>query len=99
MNCYLIAAIDIEDKETYKLYEEAGVEVLSGWQNVELLAMDDNPFVLEGKAPGKRIVLVRFESEAKLKEWYYGDGYQSAAKIRQRSSHTAFLVGVHGFEG
>lgn len=99
MSCYLIAAIDIEDKDTYKLYEQAGVEVLSGWQNVELLAMDDAPFALEGSLPGKRVVMVRFESEEKLKEWYYGDGYQAAAKIRQKSSHTSFLIGVHGFQG
>lgn len=60
--------------------------------------MDDNPLLIEGQLPGKRMVMLRFESEESLKEWYYGDKYQAAAKIRQKSSHTAFLLGVHGFE-
>jgi len=98
MSCYLVAAIDIEDHETYRLYEQAGVEAMGGVENVELLAMDDNPIPLEGTLPGKRVVIVRFESEAKLKEWYHGDGYQAAARIRQKSSHTAFLMAVHGFD-
>lgn len=99
MSCYLIAAIDIEDEETYQHYLQAGGEAIAAWPGVELLAMDDNPFVLEGEAPAKRFVIVKFASEEDLKAYYYGEKYQAAAKIRQKSSHTTFLMGVHGWEG
>ncbi len=99
MSCYLLAAIDIEDSETYQLYLDAGTEAVANWPDAELLAMDDAPFVLEGTSPAKRIVMVKFGSEKDLKDYYYSDKYQAAAKIRQRSAHTPFLVGVHGYEG
>lgn len=98
MSCYLIAAIDIEDTETYKLYEQANMEMASVPQDLEFLAADENALLLEGGLPGKRIVLVKFASEEKLKEWYYSDAYQAAAKIRQKAARTSFIIGVHGFQ-
>ncbi|WP_340317872.1 DUF1330 domain-containing protein [Rhizorhabdus argentea] len=98
MSCYLIAAIDIADVETYKLYEQANIEMAKVPQDLEFLAADENVLLLEGKLPGKRVVMVKFDSEEKLKEWYYGAAYQAAAKIRQKAAHTSFVIGVHGFQ-
>lgn len=98
MSCYLIAAIDIADVETYKLYEQANIEMAKVPQDLEFLAADENVLLIEGKLPGKRVVMVKFDSEEKLKEWYYSDAYQAAAKIRQKAAHTSFIIGVHGFQ-
>ncbi len=98
MSCYLIAAIDIEDRETYGKYENAAAQVLAGRSDIELLAIDDSPFLLEGAMPGQRIVLLRFPSEEVFKEWYHGEGYQSAMQFRKLASKTAFLLGAKGIE-
>ena len=96
MSVYLIAAIDIEDRESYAKYEQAAFPTL-GPGAAEPLFVDDAPTLIEGTLPGKRRVGLRFADEAALNRWYHGDGYQTAMKHRLNASKTAFLLVAHGF--
>ena len=95
MSIYLIGAIDIEDKDAYAAYvEAAGASLVE--HAAEPLAVDDAPLLLEGNLPGRRIILMRFETEADMNAWYRSDAYQQAMKHRLAGAKTPFLVAIRG---
>jgi uncharacterized protein (DUF1330 family) len=51
-----------------------------------VLAVDDNPVVLEGAWPLPRTVLIRFETESEFYAWYHSPEYQRLMAIRQRAA-------------
>jgi len=96
MSFYAIVAIDITDREGYAEYEHLAGQILVNNPQIEVLAVDDNPRLLEGRLPGERIVLLKCNDEAELTRWYKGHEYQNTMKIRQRTADTAFFLTVEG---
>ena len=94
---YLIAAIDIADRESYQAYV---VEAVASFRAVggEALAISDSPLVLEGDNPGGRFVIIRFPSLKVLRDWYASERYTKARAIRHAHASTAFLLGVSGLD-
>ena len=82
---YFIAQIKIHDKEEYQKYLE-GFDVVFDQYNGTVLAVDDNPVVLEGIWPLPRTVVIRFETESDFYAWYNSAGYQDLIAIRQRAA-------------
>ena len=95
MVTYLLVAIDRHDLETYARYEQAGLASVAKF-GVQPLAVSDNLEVLEGVAPSKRFVLLRFNSKEALHEWYDSPEYQKALPLRQQSAETLFAVAFEG---
>lgn len=95
---FLFGAIDIDDRQTYSLYEQGANGSIAG-ANVQLVAVDDAPALIEGALPGQRIVCLRFEDEDALQAWYNSDAYQAAMKHRLSSAKTNFLIAVKGMPG
>ena len=94
MSCYFVARINIHDREKYKLYEEGFDQIFANYQG-KVVAVDDNPTVLEGKRQHSRLVLIRFPNKAEAKRWYDSAEYQALAQYRFEAS-TAEIVLVNG---
>lgn len=95
MAVFLLAAIDNINRDGYRAYEEGGFASVAKF-GVEPVAVSDDIKVLEGKAPGTRIVLMKFKDQAALDAWYNSPEYQGVIPIRQANSDTKFLVTFEG---
>jgi uncharacterized protein (DUF1330 family) len=94
MSCYFVANIRIHDPDTYQKYLDGYDAVFSKFEGT-VVAVDDQPRVLEGSWEGTRVVLIRFPSEAAALEWYNSDAYQEIVRYRHQAS-TADILLVHG---
>lgn len=92
MTAYVIAEVDVQDVEKYKLYADRapGVTLPSGGR---YLARAGTVEGLEGAPPKSRIVVIEFEDMAKARAFYYGRAYQEIIPLRQAASEgRMFLV-------
>ncbi len=94
MSYYMIAQIDIVDREGYQNYEAGFVEIFSRFEGT-MLAVNEQPKLLEGSWPYTRTVLISFPSEEDAMAWYQSDDYQALAQHRFNSS-SANIIGVTG---
>ena len=93
---YIIAQIDIQDREKYAQYEAGFMDVFTSYKG-KLLSVDENVSLLEGQWPATRTVLIEFPSKEEALAWYESDEYQSLAKHRFAAS-SADIVIVSGIE-
>lgn len=91
----LIAAFTIRDVETYRVYEKGFFPLLKK-HGGSFITFDDAPITLEGTAPGKRVVLFSFPSEAAARRWYEDPEYQQLSEHRRAATEASFLAMVHG---
>lgn len=95
MTVYIVGHIDITDRETYAGYEAGFREIFERYDG-EVLAVDDDSMMLEGKKRHTRSVIVRFPERAAALAWFHSEAYQELAAIRWRSS-TAEINLIEGF--
>ncbi|SVB12877.1 uncharacterized protein METZ01_LOCUS165731 [marine metagenome] len=93
---YIIAQIDIQDREKYAQYEAGFMDVFTSYKG-KLLSVDENVSLLEGQWPATRTVLIEFPSKEEALAWYESEEYQSLAKHRFAAS-SADIVIVSGIE-
>lgn len=91
MNAYFVAQISITDPEGYEVYLEGFDDVFSKFGG-RVLAVDDNPTVLEGAWHYSRIVLIQFPDERELRRWYDSPDYQQLIRLRQKASRADILM-------
>jgi uncharacterized protein (DUF1330 family) len=91
MSVYFIALVDIADREQFSLYEQGFMEIFARYGGT-ILAVDDNPNVLEGAWPHTRTVLMSFPSTEDLERWYRSPEYQSIARHRFAASRADVVV-------
>lgn len=87
MAVYLIAQIDIRDREEYAKYQEGFPEAFLRHEG-ELLVVSEDALVVEGEWPYTRTVLIRFPSAEAARRWYESPGYQAIAQHRFRGART-----------
>ncbi len=63
MSVYLVAQINIHDRDRYAQYEAGFMDVFAQYGG-EILAIDEAPAVLEGQWSCTRTVLIRFADDA-----------------------------------
>lgn len=97
MTAYLIGAIDIEDEEVYAAYLEGARPLLYDY-DVEYLAVDRDPLVLEGNCPARRMFVISFGSLEELQAFHGSEAYRKVATYRHKSGRTHFLIGLRGLE-
>lgn len=91
MSVYVIAAMDIHDREQYEKYSARNVGLLlSG--GCEILAVDDAPVVLEGESPASRMVILKFAHADDVSKWHQSPEYAAIRPIRQASTDTKFCI-------
>jgi uncharacterized protein (DUF1330 family) len=91
MSCYFIAQINVKDPTVYQKYLDGFDDVLNDYEG-EVVSVDDDVAVLEGKWPFKRTVIIRFVDEAEAKRWYESDEYKAIMKFRRRASHSNIIL-------
>jgi uncharacterized protein (DUF1330 family) len=83
---YLIADIEITDQDMYDEYGKvvpATIEKYGG----EYIIRGGTAEALEGDWNPKRIVVLKFESLDKAKEWYNSEEYQAILRLRTNASN------------
>ena len=91
MSVYLIANLNINDRERYAQYE-AGFMDIFNQHNGKLLAVDENQEILEGDYDCTRTVIVEFPSHDDAKAWYESEAYQELAAHRWASSDGSVIL-------
>jgi uncharacterized protein (DUF1330 family) len=91
MSGYIIALIEIHDRDEYKKYQEGFWEIFSQY-NAEILVVEEAPTVLEGDWPYTRTVVIRFSDENEAKRWYESERYQTLAQHRFRAAKTNLIL-------
>ncbi|MEO2177281.1 MAG: DUF1330 domain-containing protein [bacterium] len=91
MSHYLVAQIDIVDRDEYSKYEAGFLDIFSKYEG-KMLAVDEQPNLLEGNWPFTRTVLVEFPSSEAALDWYQSDEYQNLAKHRFASSSANIVM-------
>ncbi len=91
MSVYLVANIEIHDRDEYGVYEAGFLEIFQRYQG-KLLAVDEDQRTLEGDWPYTRTVLVEFPSEEEARRWYHSSDYQALAVHRWAASRAAISI-------
>jgi uncharacterized protein (DUF1330 family) len=91
MPAYVIVDIDIVDPVGYEQYKNlagATVEKYGG----KYIVRGGKSEVLEGDWRPNRIVILRFDSIARAKEWLNSSEYREPRKMRHRTARTNMTV-------
>ncbi len=96
MSVYLIAEIGIDDRDEYSKYEAGFMNIFSRFSG-SVLAVEEEPEILEGDWPHTRTVIIQFPSRKDALEWYRSAEYQELAKHRFKSS-AANIALIKGFD-
>lgn len=91
MNSYFIALIDIHDPSKYDQYLAGYDKVFSKFKG-KVVAVEDNPRVLEGTWPAGRTVMIKFPNDYELRKWYDSEEYQNLAKYRKEASVASIAI-------
>lgn len=94
MACYLVAQINVRDREGYKQYLDGFDEVFREYKGI-IIAADTAPQVLEGEWPYMRTVIIRFPDVDEAKRWYESPAYRRLADVRRAASDSNIVL-VHG---
>lgn len=93
MSVYATVLINVHDPSTYDLYTAGWLDVWKQHSNdAEVIAVDDDPIVSEGKWPSFRTVIMRFPSEAAFHAWYQSPEYQDLVEHRRAASTASFVL-------
>ena len=91
MSAYLVAQVQIEDRDEYRKYEAGFIQILQRFEG-ELLAIDDEAQVLEGEWPYTRTVVLRFADADAARRWYDSPDYQTLARHRFRAASANIVL-------
>jgi uncharacterized protein (DUF1330 family) len=95
MPVYIVAEVTIADRAEYARYEAGFMEIFQRYRG-ELLAVEEQPAVIEGDWKHTRTVLLRFPDRAEAERWYQSPEYQAIAQHRWNASraNVALLQGL-----
>ena len=91
MSVYFVALINIHDPDLYEQYLSGFDAVFEQYEG-QVVAVEDNPTILEGEWPAGRTILIRFPDEQALRVWYDSPEYQHLARRRREASVASVAV-------
>lgn len=91
MGVYVVAQLDITDREAYATYEAGFLDVFSAYGG-RVLAVDDEVESLEGTWPYTRTVILSFPSTDEMKRWYHSPDYQALARHRFQAARANIIL-------
>ncbi len=91
MSVYVIAVINISDRDEYARYEQGFMEIFNQYKG-RMLSVDEAPALIEGRWPHTRTVLVEFPDRAEFDRWYHSEAYQTLAKHRFKASEGSIAL-------
>jgi uncharacterized protein (DUF1330 family) len=90
MTAYVIAEIDIVDRDAYKVYEAARADSVAR-HGGRFLAQSGRSAGLEGAAP-KRVQVIEFASMEAAQRWYESPDYRDARSIRAIAGKSRVMI-------
>jgi uncharacterized protein (DUF1330 family) len=87
---YVIAEVDVSDRDTMKKYGEKVPETLAPF-NHHYVVLGGKPQALEGDQP-KSIVMIAFDSAEQARAWYDSPAYQAIKPIRQSAAKSRLFI-------
>ncbi len=93
---YIVAEIDIRDRERYAKYE-AGFAPILLRHSGRLVGLDESAQSLEGEPLLGRVVIAWFPSRQHALDWFHDPQYQAIAEHRRAASTARFVSVVDGF--
>jgi uncharacterized protein (DUF1330 family) len=94
VSVYIIGSIAVKDRDEYAKYQEGFLDIFSRY-NGEVLAVSDEPQIIEGEWPYTRAVVIRFPDGDEARRWYESPEYQALAQHRWQAS-TASIIALEG---
>ena len=91
MSAYFIARITVSNPEQYGKYREAAGPVF-GTYGGEMLVRGAVGEELEGADDGSGVVVIKFPSVARAKDWWNSPEYRAAAKLREGAAKFDAIV-------
>lgn len=91
MSVYFVAQIRIEDEVEYQKYLDQCDTVFNSYKG-KYLVVENQPTALEGEWKYSRMIIIEFESEDALREWYESDEYQEILKFRLNASKCDTII-------
>ena len=92
---YVILTEAIHDPEGMGAYAKLAQPTMASG-GATILAVETKPELLEGEWHGNQTIVLEFESVDAARAWYYSEGYQQAAKLRQAAANCNAVI-VSGF--
>ena len=81
MAAYFIAQYEVKDPDLYREYQGGAGPTIQA-HGVELVVFDTAAETVEGTAPGKQTVVLKFEDSDHFRRWYNSDEYQAVVGKR-----------------
>lgn len=85
MSVFIIAQINITDRNSYDKYDAGFMETFTPFGG-EILSVDEEPLTLEGEWTATRSVLLKFESKDVALSWMNSDAYKAIVGHRHAGS-------------
>lgn len=95
MPAYIIARVDITDRQQYLKYTAVAPSVILRYGG-RVVARSEDPVSLEGPLEKRRIIIIEFPSVESAKEWYHSPEYCQARDIRKDAAMGELII-VDGF--
>jgi uncharacterized protein (DUF1330 family) len=93
---YIIAEIDIDDRERYAEYE-AGFAPILVRHGGQIVGLDESAESLEGAPLAGRVVIAHFPTRQQALDWFNDPDYQAIAVHRRAASTARFVSMVSKF--
>jgi len=97
MPAYVIARVNITSPERYADYRALTPDAVAAFGG-SFVVRGGAVETLEGPEETRRVVVIRFDSMEKARQFYNSAQYQAAVKIRQEASEGELIL-VEGHEG
>lgn len=91
MSAYLIAEVDVTDPVVFEQYR-AGVPATIAAYGGSYLVRGGAFEALEGTWQPKRVIVLQFDSMARLKEWYGSKEYAPLLALRKKCARTNVIA-------
>jgi uncharacterized protein (DUF1330 family) len=91
MPAYVVVDVEITDPQAYEKYKNLAPASLDGYGG-SYVARGGHTEVLEGIWAPKRLVILKFESVDRAKQWLGSEEYRAAKEIRHRAATTSMVV-------
>jgi uncharacterized protein (DUF1330 family) len=91
MPAYLFASLQITDPKAFEEYRRDVPAVIAAYGG-RYLVRGGGLEVLEGDAPGRRLVIVEFPDMSRLKAFYDSAEYQPLLELRKRTANSTLLA-------
>lgn len=96
MPAFVIVEIAIHNTELYEDYKKLSTVSLQQFGG-EFVVRGGKTLTLEGNWDPERLVVLKFSSVDKAKEWWNSSIYSEARSIRQQAAYTKLLI-VEGID-